>query len=228
VEKFTQVNSILEEGLSLGGLYPLDECRALFVGHTDPSSGVLRAFPLLLPRCGDGVSHQLSSFGLSLGSEHLSSSEHFLDRSDTFVDGAEEFDGTLHLHVHELLNGVARFTLSDLDIGEGLVALVNVGPELADGVEGFSPLFLVKTDFRGADRGETLQLSDDLTRVEALDRSINVGGQAEDLGVVDLRKLRNVLDERTRVRTLSNLDHTGKSCLATHNAVSEDLLHVRA
>jgi len=89
MEKFTQVDSILEEGLSLGGLYPLDECRALLVGNANPSSGVLRAFPLLLPICGDGVSHQLSSFGLSLGGQHLSAGEHFLDRSDTRVDGAE-------------------------------------------------------------------------------------------------------------------------------------------
>jgi len=73
VEKFTEVDSILEERFGLGALDPLDESRSLFVGHTNPSCGVLRAFPLFLPGGGDCVSHQLGGFSLSLGSKHFSS-----------------------------------------------------------------------------------------------------------------------------------------------------------
>jgi len=99
---------------------------------------------------------------------------------------------------------------------------------LADRAESFGPLFLIKADFRGTYRSKTLQLRDNLSTVETLDGPINVGRQAEDLGAVNLRKLRDSLDESTRVLALSDLDDSSKRLLALHDFISEDLLHVRA
>jgi len=67
-----------------------------------------------------------------------------------------------------------------------------------------------------------------LSRVEALHRSVDVAGQAEDLGVVDFRQLRDSLDESSRIAALSNLYDSAKGLLASQDVVCEDLLHVRA
>lgn len=228
MEQFTQVDSILEKGFSLGTLDPLDESRPLFVGNTNPSGRVLRAFPLFLPCGRDGVSHKLSGLGLGLGSKHFSTLQNFGNRGDTLVHSSEELHGTLHFHVYKLLNGVIGLTLGDLNIVEGLISLVNVSPKLADRAQSFSPLLLVKADFRGTHRSKALQLRDNLSTVETLDGPINVARQAEDLGVVNLRKLRDSLDESTRVLALSDLDDSSERLLTLHDSIREDLLHVRA
>lgn len=187
MEKFTQVNSILEERFSLSTLDPLHESRALLVSDTDPRSRILRAFPALLPSRGDGVGHELGGFSFGLGSKHFGTLKDFCDRGDTFVDGLKEGASTLELHVDKLFDRVVNAAFRNVNVFEGLVSLVNILPQLADGAESFSPFFLVETDFGGTDRSKTLELGNDLARVETLNRSVDVARQAKDLWVVDLR-----------------------------------------
>lgn len=168
MEKFTQVNSILEERFSLGTLDPLHESRTLLVGDTDPSSRILWAFPALLPRRGDGVGHELGGFSFSLRSKHFSALKDPRDRGDTLVDSMEEGASTLELHVDKLFNRVVNAAPRNVNVSEGLVSLVNILPQLADGAQSFSPFFFVETDFRGTNRGKTLELRNDLARVETL------------------------------------------------------------
>lgn len=228
MEQFAKVDSILQKRLSLCTLDPLDKSRSLFVGNTNPSCGVLGAFPLFLPGSRDCVSHQLSSFSLSLGSEHFGSLENLSNGGDTLINSAEELDSTLHFHINELLNGVIGFSPGDMNIIESLISLVDIRPQLADRTQSFGPFLFVKADFRGTYRSKTLQLRDNLSTVETLDGSVDVAGQAEDLGVINLRELRDGLNESTRIFALSDLNDSSERLLSLHNFVSEDFLHVRA
>jgi len=135
----------------LGALDPLHESRALSVGDTNPSSGVLRAFPDLLPRSRHGVSHKLSSFSLGLGSKHFLTLQDSGNRGDACVHGLKERGGALELHVDKLLYRVTDSTSCDTDISVGLVSLIDVLPQLTDRAQSFSPLFLIESDFISAD-----------------------------------------------------------------------------
>jgi hypothetical protein len=74
----------------------------------------------------------------------------------------------LELHVDKLFDRVINAALGNVNVSESLVTLVNILPQLADGAQSFSPFFLVETDFRSTDRGKTLELRNDLARVETL------------------------------------------------------------
>lgn len=81
------------------------------------------------------------------------------------------------LHIYKSLNWIdhVQVLLGDVDLLECL-PLVQVGPVVDDWAKSDGPLSLIESQLFITNRSETLELVDDLVRVESLHRSVDVSG----------------------------------------------------
>lgn len=73
---------------------------------------------------------------------------------------------------------------------------------------------------------QVLQAINDLSTVESLHTSVNVGWQTKQLGLVRFGQLPNGIDIVTWIVALRSLHHIGQSCLTPESLVGEHLHHV--
>jgi len=163
------------------------------------------------------------SFVLNLWSEHLNSLKNLDDALNTIMDEDEDLLDGHKLHVHELVNWVLR--VLHFDALEQL-HVEDVAPKLADWSQLLRPFLLIESELLGTDSLKALQARDDLSTVEPLHTSVDVGWKSKHRWLVRLWQLVDQLEEVSAVVALRGLDHVGQGLLSLECSITEHLLHV--
>lgn len=119
----------------------------------------------------------------------------------------------------------SQIAAGDSDLLEN-VHFEHVVPQLADRSQLCAPFFLVKSELRGTDRLQGLELCDRPGTVEALDTAVDIAWKAEKSRLVGFRQGEDETGKVSGVLALWCRQDIGESLLALEGLILEQLIHV--